>query len=265
MAGPPVPGPPVPGPSVPGPSVPGPPVPGLPTEGHHVFVPSLGADRLTVGAGEGHHLATVLRVRVGDPVSLADDSGTVAQAIVTRVGRGVVDLEVGERYDVPDGHPRVTVIQAVPKGRKMDEVVQRLTEVGVDRLIPVTTARTVKQVGGDKEDKVLQRWRAIGLAAAQQSRRARLVRIDPVAAWPVADAAGVVLYEQATEPLSVVLAGLPPVGEVVLAVGPEGGFESGEVARSGLAPAALGAAILRTETAGLVGATLVMHHLGRLG
>lgn len=252
----------------PPPPTPGPPTPGLPTGGHHVFVPSLGATQLTVGATEGHHLATVLRVRAGDAISLADDSGTVAQAIVVRVGRGEVDLEVGERFDVPDDSPRVTVVQAVPKGRKMDEVVQRLTEVGVDRLVPVHTARTVKQVKGDRADAVLGRWRTIGVAAAQQSRRARLMQIDPVGTWPPRDATGavgVVLHERATDPLTVVLADLPMGEEVVLAVGPEGGFELAEVERSGLVPAALGPTILRTETAGIVGATLLLHHLGRMG
>ena len=73
------------------------------------------------------------------------------------------------------------------------------------------------------------------------------------------------LYEGAEDPLGTVLADLDPAEEVVVAIGPEGGFELREVEESGLAPAALGQTILRTETAGVVAASLVLHHLGRLG
>ena len=76
---------------------------------------------------------------------------------------------------------------------------------------------------------------------------------------------GVVLYEGADAPLSAVLHDLDPADEIVVAIGPEGGFELSEVEESGLAPAALGQTILRTETAGVVAASLVLHHLGRLG
>ncbi len=240
--------------------------PGLPTHGHHVFVPPFGgAQHVVVDGVEGHHLATVLRVRSGDPLSLADDTGAVFQAHVTDLGKREVAVQVTERFDMPADLPRVTVVQSIPKGRKMEEIVQRLSEIGVDRLVPVHTARSVRQVKGEKADKVAQRWEGIAVAAAQQSRRARLMRIDAVGAWPLPDATGVVLYEGADEPLSAVLADLPAVEEVVVAVGPEGGFELREIEESGLAPAALGQTILRTETAGLVGASLVMHHLGRLG
>lgn len=76
---------------------------------------------------------------------------------------------------------------------------------------------------------------------------------------------GVILYERADQTLSRALADLPAADDMVVAVGPEGGWEAQEIQRSGLRPAALGQTILRTETAGLVGASLVLHHLGRLG
>jgi 16S rRNA (uracil1498-N3)-methyltransferase len=264
--------------------------PGSPTEGHHVVLPAdpggpLAGRPLAAGAliaidGEaGHHQSPVQRLRVGEPVSLADGSGAVAQARTVAVARGRVEVEVLERFDVPQALPRVTVVQGLPKGRKLEEVVARLSEIGVDRLVPVVTARAVRQVAGPKADRVHARWQAIALAAAQQSRRARVLQVDPVGTWPVAGATGVVLYERAEEPLSAVLDRLladgaaadrqagdgGAVDEVVLAVGPEGGFELAEVEASGLRPAALGPTILRTETAGVVGAALILHHLGRLG
>ncbi len=240
--------------------------PGLPTHGHHVFVPPFGdATDVVIEGTEGHHLATVLRVRSGEALSLADDTGTVFQARVTDLGKRQVTVEVTDAFQMPSDLPRLTVVQSLPKGRKMEEIVQRLTEVGVDRLVPVHTARSIRQLKGEKADKVADRWAGIALAAAQQSRRARLMRIDPVSPWPLLGGTGVVLYEGAEVPLSVALADLPATDEIVLAVGPEGGFELREVEESGLAPAALGQTILRTETAGVVGAAIVLHHLGRLG
>lgn len=246
----------------------GQPRPGLPSRGPHVFVPPVSDRRELVADGDtGHHLAAVLRVRTDDPVSLADDTGWVYQAVVRTVGGREVTLEIIDRFAIPAAAPRVTVVQALAKGNKMAEVIQRLSEVGVDRLVPVRTARAVKQVPGQKAQAVRRRWQAVALAAAQQSRRARLLAIDPVTTWPVPHLkAGVVLYEQADQPLSRTLADLPPEGDgVVLAIGPEGGWEPDEVSASGLRPAALGKTILRTETAGLVAASLVLHHYGRLG
>jgi 16S rRNA (uracil1498-N3)-methyltransferase len=254
--------------------------PGLPTAGPHVILPadprgvapSLAPGVvLDVGGEAGHHLGTVLRVRRGEPVSLADGGGVVAQGIVGAVARGQVEVEVSETFVVPADEPRLTVVQGLPKGRKLDEVVQRLCELGVDRLVPAATARAVKQVdGGGKADRVHARWQAIAVAASQQSRRARVMVVEPVSAWPSpSPATGVVLWEEAEEPLAEVLDRVLPAaseaGELVVAIGPEGGLDRREVEASGLAPAALGSTILRTETAAVVGAALVLHHLGRLG
>lgn len=237
--------------------------PGLPSRGPHVFLQRVDAsDRVVVDGDPGHHLARVLRVRTGDPVSLADGSGSVWQTTVATLDGDRVVLGVDQRHDLPAPTPSLAVVQALPKGRKMDEVVQRLTEVGIDRLTPVVTARTVKQPAG-KDARLLDRWRAVELAAAQQSRRARRMTIDPIALWPSAGRVGVVLWEEADTPLEEALATLPTTSEVTLAIGPEGGFTHDEVHRCGLTPARLGSTILRTETAGLVAATLAGQHHGR--
>lgn len=238
--------------------------PGLPTRGHHVFVAPFGeADRLTIDGEEGHHLGGVLRVRVGQPLSLADDTGTVFQAEVVTVDRRRVEVVVSERFEVPPASPRLCVVQGLPKGKKMEEVVQRLTEVGVDRIRPVVTSRSVKRPDG-KEARLHERWTAIARAAAQQSRRPRLPVIDPLGEWPADGAHGVVLWEGATTPLADGLTGWDDAEEVTVAVGPEGGLSAEEVDASGLRPVALGATILRTETAGVVGAAIAAHLLGRL-
>ena len=239
--------------------------PGLPTRGHHVFVAPFGdADRVVVDGDEGHHLAGVLRVRAGQPLSLADNTGAVFAAEVEAVDRRSVTVRIGQRYHLARPAPSLCVVQSLPKGKKMEEVVQRLTEVGVDRIRPVVSDRTVKRPDG-KADRLQERWEAIARSAAQQSRRPRLPVIAPIGVWPVEGAVGVVLWEEATTSLSEAVRALPDAEEIVVAVGPEGGFGPSEVQASGLTPCALGSTILRTETAGVVGASLVAHLLGRMG
>lgn len=202
-------------------------------------------------------------MRQGQPLSLADDSGAVWQATVTGVGRDQVEVAIDERFDLPVPPVAVTLVQGLPKGKKMDEVVQHATEVGVDAIMPVVTRRCVKQPAG-KDAKLQARWQAIIVAAAQQSRRARLPRLHPISRWPVAGLAGVIAWEQATTPLHTAVSGLVADGvtDVAVVVGPEGGLEPDEVtAESGLVPVSLGPTILRTETAGIVAPALVVHQL----
>jgi 16S rRNA (uracil1498-N3)-methyltransferase len=240
------------------------------TVGPHFLIPPGDHDgRAAVLRGnDAHHLASVLRAAPGDPVSLADGSGVLLQARVREARPDLVRLAVVECGHLPAPRPVLTVVHALPKGRKLDEVVQRLTELGVERLVPVTSARSLVRLG-DKTAKAVSRWRAVAAAAAKQSRRVRPLQVDDVGTWTTAfdDAdAGVVLWEEARSPLRAVLAGLPAdARRLVLAVGPEGGLGADEVARSGLPAASLGPTVLRTETAALVAASALLYHVGRLG
>jgi 16S rRNA (uracil1498-N3)-methyltransferase len=252
------------------------------TTGPHFLVPAVAidGDRAELTGDDARHLAVVLRGRPGDAVSIADGTGALWQGRIAGTGdAGQVRIALVERFDVPPPSPQVTVVHGLPKGRKLDEVVQRLTEVGVDRLIPVHTERSPVRLDGPKAAKAVARWQAIAHAAAKQSRRARLLQIDPVSDWSSAfpgaaasltaasaASAGAVLWEEADEPLGEVMdAWGDALEDVVLAVGPEGGLTAGEVAASGLPAALLGDTILRTETAALVAASIALHRLGRLG
>jgi 16S rRNA (uracil1498-N3)-methyltransferase len=295
---------------------------GLPvrTTGPHFFVPpsAVEGDRAVLDGDDARHLTAVLRGRPGDAVSVADGTGAMWQARIGEVsGADAVTLVLVDRFEVPAPTPRITVVHGLPKGRKLDEVVQRLTEVGVDRLVPVHTSRSPVQLEGTRAGKAVARWRAVAHAAAKQSRRARLLEIAAVGYWPAelagsavagagvagvdearagvagadearagvagADEAradvpkgpiGAVLWEEAEQPLRAVMAGWPvdldagfdgTVAEIVLGIGPEGGLTAAEVRATGLPAALLGPTILRTETAALVAASVVLHRLGRLG
>lgn len=243
-------------------------VPGAPSwaSPHFLVDPAaVDGDRAVLDGDDAHHLATVLRARPGDPVSLADGTGRRYATRVRRVDGGRVQLAVEAVTVEPPPRPSLTIVHALPKGRKLDEVVQRLSEVGVDRLVPVTSARSEVDPAPEKAAKAVRRWRAVARAAAKQSRRTRLLEVAAVGTWAAAFPPGVpgaVCWEEATEPLRRVLP--LDAGALVLGIGPEGGLTAAEVAAAGLPAVTLGPTILRTETAALVAATAVLTLTGRV-
>lgn len=222
-------------------------------------------ERAVLRGAEAEHLRVVLRAGPGTAVSLADGTGRVYAARVARAVYAEVTLELGAAHDEAPAAPRLCVVHGLPKRRKLDEVVQRLSEIGVDRLLPVTTQRSEVSLDADGAAKVVARWRAIALAAAKQSRRARVLEVAEVGTWGgafPAGAAGAVLWEEAEVPLRAALDVTAP--ELFLGIGPEGGLTGAEVEGSGLPAATLGPTILRTETAALVAASAVLTLAGRL-
>lgn len=242
----------------------------LPTRGPHFFCDpdDVGAGHAVLRGEQARHLARVLRAGPGDPVSLADGTGVVYQARVRATGPAEASLALLDRFEITLPRPRLSVVHALPKARKLDEVVQRLSEVGVDRLVPVHSARSQVSLRGDRAARAVARWRAVALAAAKQARRARVLEVAAVGEWAGAFAgvrAGAVLWEEADVGLPAVLGTLGAPEELVLAIGPEGGLAADEVAATGLPAASLGPTILRTETAALVAAGVVLAAVGRFG
>ncbi len=223
-------------------------------------------ERALLRGDDGRHLATVLRARPGMAVSLADGAGRRWAGRVARVEGAEVALVVDDLGVEPAARPSVTVVHALPKGRKLDDVVQRLTEVGVERLVPARSARSEVELTPHRAAKAVARWRAVARAAAKQSRRAWVLDVAEVGEWSTAFSGlgpGVVCWEESTEPLRAVL----PTGaeSLVVGIGPEGGLTQAEVEASGLPAASLGHTVLRTETAALVAVTAVLTLTGRLG
>lgn len=240
------------------------------TRGPHFFCdPAAVDDTSAVLLGdEAHHLARVLRAEPGHPVSLADGTGALYQAHVAEVTPDRVRCAITERYELARQPPAVTVVHALPKARKLDAVVRRLSEVGADRLVPVRSARTEGRLSGEKGVQALERWRSVALAAGKQARRVRLLEIAGIGEWRsafVGSTAGVVLWDGANVGLPGRLANLAEVDEFVIGVGPEGGLRPDELETAGLPVARLGPTILRTENAALVAAAVVMAASGRFG
>lgn len=239
----------------------------IPTKGHHLIVadwPTQAATGLvTLGKEASKHLGQVLRIQVGEPLSLTDGQGHIAQATVAEASKQTVRVEVGEQWHQDPWPSLLVVMHALPKAKKLDEVIRRACELGVDDFYPIQSARCDRKLDTAKAAAQVERWQAIADSATEQSRRAWAMTVHPVAPMPV-DTQGVVLWEEATAPLSEVLTACPK-GDLTLLVGPEGGLTREEVEASGLTPASLGPRILRTETAGVTAAALGSWHLGRLG
>jgi 16S rRNA (uracil1498-N3)-methyltransferase len=222
-----------------------------------------------LGGPEGHHASVVRRVRPGEELVLTDGRGTALDVEVIRVGRGEVTCRVEAVQHTDRAALQVTVVQAIPKGERGELAVDLLTEVGVDEIVPWQAERCISRWTGEKVTRGRAKWEAAAREAAKQSRRTWWPVVAPVADLDavvgVVSSADVacVLHEGAAEPLSALLGGgaLPRGGHVVLVVGPEGGLSQGElttITSAGGTAVRLGPTVLRTSTAGVVAASLVL-------
>lgn len=227
-------------------------------------------DRLTVDGAEGHHAATVRRMRAGEPIWLTDGAGHVAEGVVESVGKDRLVCVVHARRDVPAPSPRLAVVQALPKGDRGELAVELMTEVGVDAIIPWSATRCITRWKGDRGDKALRRWRIAAREAAKQSRRVWLPDVTALASTTEvarrlsAAQLAIVLHESANLPLGAI--DLPADGEIVLVVGPEGGITDAELdafTAAGARPVRLGPTVMRTSTAGAVAAGVLLSHTAR--
>ena len=233
----------------------------------YFLVPELPAGELyTLDGPEGHHAATVQRLRVGENLVLCDGRGGTAPAVVTAVGRGTLRLAVGAHHVEPPPAPRLRVVQGIAKGDRGELAVQAMTEIGVDEIVPWAASRSVAMW---KSDRPHQRWVDTVREAAKQSRRAWVppvstARSTASVGGSLAGACALVLDAEAAVRLSTVE--LPTAGEIVVIVGPEGGISPDELlafAAAGATAVRLGPSVLRTSTAGAAALAVLAARLGR--
>lgn len=224
-----------------------------------------------------HYLRHVLRLRAGDEFIVFDGTGAEYRAALTADGTAA---EILER--LPDRAPqrlRVTLYQGLPKGKKLPLIIQKITELGAARVVPVQTARATVRLEGREAEAKCARWQKIADEAAEQSHGVRPLEVAPVltwaealADWQAAGQPGLLPDETlAGEPghgLREVLATLGQADALSVFIGPEGGFTPAEAAagrEAGLLPLSLGPRILRTETAAVVICALLLYEAGELG
>jgi len=224
-------------------------------------------DRVALDADETHHATRVLRLKAGDAVVVFDGAGGEWDAAIAEASPRGVAVEVGARRDTAvEPSIRVILHQAIVRPDKLEWVLQKGTEVGVAGFRLIATDRSETRLPPPAR---LARYGRIIMEACKQSGRVRLPELATgTFAPPGAGRTAIALAPvPAARPLGELLVG-PAPSEVWLAVGPEGGFSDRELAdfaASGWAFASLGPRILRTETAGCVAASLVLHAWGDLG
>lgn len=206
---------------------------------------------------EARH-AAVRRLGPGTELLLTDGDGTGARAEVVEATKTSLTARLTDVWAAEPSRPRLTVVQAIPKGERADLAVEALTEVGVDRVVAWQATRCVAVWRGERAAKSLARWRTTAREAAKQSRRLRWpavsgpVSLDDVVQLVRAADLAVVLHESARLPLAELA--VPLDGDVLVVVGPEGGLTDDEVAalaNAGASTCRLGDTVLRASTAGL--------------
>ncbi len=223
--------------------------------------------RITLGPEESAHLCRVLRLPAGARLAVFDGAGREWEAVLEVADPGAAVVSLGREIEGSvDPALTVTIVQGLCRPERVEWVLQKGTEVGVSRFVLFRGARSE---GPEPSPARLARWEKILAEACRQSGR-RMVPplVGPVGA-PVPVPAGALglLLDPSGSPLASLLDAAPP-GPVALAVGPEGGFEAGEArewASIGWRVVGLGPRVLRTETAGVAAASIVLHRFGDLG
>jgi len=226
---------------------------------------------LALDAENSHHLAVVLRARVGDRIVIFDGQGQEGQGVVRTADKTKAVVEIASIQTISRESPlRITVLQALCTGDKMDWVVQKSTELGAAQIIPVAAARSVLKLEPGRALKRIEHWRAIAQAAAAQSGRTVVPTISPVMSFPAAiedwkktelPKTGWLLDPFAHDRLSA----SPLQGAVALCIGPEAGWTDDEEALAriaGMRGVWLGPRILRTETVAAVALTAIAMKCG---
>ncbi|NLO88728.1 MAG: 16S rRNA (uracil(1498)-N(3))-methyltransferase [Clostridia bacterium] len=236
--------------------------------------------RVVITDGDAHHIINVLRLKLGSRIALSDGDNYEYEGIIDQLKKDSVVIKI-DSMRRSQAEPPVDIILAQGITKKMDKfelVVQKATELGAVRIVPLVTERTVVELAVEKGEKRRDRWQRIALEAAKQSQRARIPKVDTptdmdsflksiprdilcIIPWEGERAMGIkeVLNLEREK---------RDIREAVLIIGPEGGFSQEEVERArkaGAVPASLGPRILRSETAGIVALGILMYELGDLG
>ena len=233
---------------------------------YHFFVTEdqIGEETVVIRGSDVNHIRNVLRMRQGEPLFISGGEGTGYECEICHIGTDQVMARILSRSDRTGELPaRLHLFQGLPKGDKMELVIQKAVELGVSEVIPVITRRTIVKLDKKKVEAKTARWNAVAESAAKQSGRGVIPVVRGVLSFKEALAyAGpfpvkIVAYERAEgmKTLREQLGRIRPGMDAGIFIGPEGGFEEDEISgaeSAGAVPVSLGRRILRTETAGLM-------------
>lgn len=235
------------------------------------FTGDVNGETACITGEDARHIALALRMKTGEPLTVCDSAGRDYQCEITEILPERVSLRVCAAAPSA-GEPgvEITLYQALPKGDKLETIVQKAVELGVSRIVPVLTHRCVSRPDEKSMQKKLLRLNKISLEAAKQCGRGRIPEVEPLIDFRTAvgrmrgDPLSVLFYENADDSLKNVLS--TRLGDKIsILVGSEGGFEPSEAAyavENGLVSLSLGSRILRCETAPLAALSAILYQAG---
>lgn len=229
--------------------------------------------------GEEHcaYLRDVLRLKEGGDLTLFDGVGHEYKAVIRGFSSRTIHLEVITREDIMLPETRITLAQSLPKGSKMKFIIQKTTELGVSRIVPFISSRSIPRLTGDRAAGKAAQWRKVAVEASRQCGRgdipevSEIVSFDEMLRSADGDALRIILWEaEAQRGIREILTDERYAGadSFCIVVGPEGGFSWEEIEkarRSGFLSASLGRLILRTETAPLAVLSILQYEKGLFG
>jgi len=231
---------------------------------YHFFVPigQITEDHVTIAGSDVNHIRNVLRMTKGEQITVFDGRGSEYLCCLDDFSGDVVKAEILSKQQVSSELPvKLYLFQGMPKGDKLDQIIQKSVELGVYRIIPVFTERSIVRLDSAKKAQRTKRYNAIAESAAKQAGRGILPEVASPVSWKEAlEAAGtldriLLPYELAEnmDKTRKILSALSGTGSVGIFIGPEGGFavsETEDLIKRGASVITLGKRILRTETAG---------------
>lgn len=242
---------------------------------HRFYIPPAlwNPDGLVLDEPESRHATEVLRLKIGDQVAVFNGQGTLAEAIISRAGKREVALDCTSLQKAVPPAARLVLAQAVPKGKNMDLVLQKATELGAAAIIPLITERTVVRLSATEAAEKQEKWQRIVIEACKQCGQNFLPEVHPpitaasfLTILPETQLRLVAAIEPGARTLKSILADQPenrPSSALVL-IGPEGDFTPAELVQAkaaGCQPLTLGPIILRTETAAIYTLSILAHEL----
>ncbi len=236
------------------------------------FVEDICGEDFIITGENARHMAKSLRMRAGEMITVSDGRGMDYGCEITEVKDTGVHVKI--LYHQPsnvEASIKVTLYQGLPKGDKMDYIVQKAVELGVCKIVPVLTERSVSRPDARSAAKKQERWQKIAGEAAKQSGRGKIPVVESVIPfnkikWEDCEPLKVLFYEGGGVPMQNAMENYPD--QIGLFIGPEGGWEKSEVTvleSAGAKIATLGPRILRTETAPLAALSVIMFLTGNLG
>lgn len=231
------------------------------------FTEPFAGDYCTISGENAKHIEKSLRMKIGEEITLVDSNGIQHNGVIDSFTNNEVTVKVQNRFKCEnEPNVKVTLYQALPKGDKMDFIVQKAVELGVTEIAPVISARCISRPDQKSLKKKIERWQKIALQAAQQSRRGIIPKVSEALSFSNAvnnlnkDDCNIIFYECGGNRVGDIIKS--PVEHINIFIGSEGGFEEQEVqqvvSKNGT-PATLGKRVLRAETAPLAALSIIMY------